>query len=312
VATPTDTFFSKSTLARFARDVVLSAAATGAIVAVGAVFHVVPLEVLISVGATALVALAIGFAFFRSSRHAVIGSDIGLLGIWRDEDHFKQVKGVSYKEYCQRFVSECADGATIRIVGYYWIEVFQDTTLLANDIFGPDGSSRLRFNVILADPGSAAAIEKRAWEMLWRDSEGNPLYPEGASDVSLHRLVSKIETCVTVARIFQQERPQYFDLKVTPTMLNVSAILRDDRAIGQIYSAPWKGCDSVIFEAERLPRGKVERFGSQRRRTYGNDLYGVIEGYWNALWQHPDWHCVEMRMRQEPLVTSETHESAAE
>ena len=210
-----------------------------------------------------------------------------------------------------RFIKASPDGASIRIIGYDWIEIFQDTTLLGHDIFGPDGTSRLRFDVVLVNPRSAVAIEKRAWEMLWTDSAGKHLYPEGASDVSMQRLSSKIETSVTVAQIFQKERPESFRLKLTPTMLTLSAIMRSDRVIGVLYAGPWKGGDSVIFEARRLGYSKVDKFGSPRRQIYGADLYGFIEGYWDALWQDPGWRRVEMRLKKESPVIRATRPGAA-
>jgi hypothetical protein len=286
--------FSKSAVARFARDILLSAVTAGVLIALGTIFDIVPFDILVAVGSTLVIALAVGLAVFRTHRGRLVGFGTGLVGIWRDEEHFERLQGISYREHCQRFIKGSVDGATIRIIGYDWIEIFQDTTLLANDIFGPDGTSRVRFDVVLVDPHSPVAVEKRAWEMLWKDASGDPLYPEGASDASMQRLASKIETCVTVARIFEQERPQYFRLKLTPTMIGMSAIMREDKATGVLYAAPWKGGDSIIFEVERVREGKVDRLASPRRRIYGADLYGFVEGYWDALWQDPHWRLVDL------------------
>lgn len=284
---------------KFIRDIIINALAGGVVILVGAVIGIVPVNYIIVIVTTFFLTSS-AFLFFnrRNKTHSFV-SELGITGLWRDEEYFNKSRGVSYTEYCRQFIKEAQDGETIRILGYDWVEVFSDTTVLANDVLIPNGKSRFSFEVILVDPESPMALEKRSREMTWKTQSDNLLYPEGSKTSSLLRLRTKIANCVTVAEIFEQERPQYFDLKKTPTSLSFSFIMRADKAIGVIYTLPWKGKDSIIFEVAKSDSGKDTSGATRPKLAYGTDFYGFLQGYFESLWQSPGWQCVEVSEKQE-------------
>jgi len=275
--------------------------ALGSALFVGAtwLYKVVPLPIAVSVAATFLCTTSF-FLILRQTKSGRIGRQalqLGITGLWRNEQDFQRHQGMSYTECCRRMIQETPDGQEVVILGYDWVEVFPDTSVLADDILRQTGVSRLRFRVVLVDPQGSAPLEKRAWEMLWCDGSGEPLYPEGSSPESLGRLVSKIQACVDVAAIFQRERPQYFDLKLTPVPPSFSMLMTETWAIGVLYSLPHKGKDTVIFRARPRKNKAIHRVSTASRRissVYGDGFYGFLKGYFESVWKDPNWRCSQL------------------
>lgn len=130
--------------------------------------------------------------------------------------------------------------------------------------------------------------------MRWKTPSGKPIYPEGEGKESCIRLQTKIQSCLSVANIFASQRPNTFRLKLTPTMPCFSLLMNDNAVIGVIYSLPHKGKDSLIFEAKRVTVSKLNSIPSKAYVAYGTDFYGFLKGYFETMWDDPNWKCVNV------------------
>lgn len=283
----------KEDIRRFIIDIITGLIVAVLIVSFGQLVNVFSPEIWITIGITFFVTAVPLLLLLRKRYSYNSFKKLGIIGLWRDERHFQKQKGVGFTDYCRKFIDEVPTGQKVRILGYDWVELFSDTTILDKHIFGSDNTSRLSFDVVLLESESPMAIEKRAWEMSWRIGLNNHLYPEGRGSDSLQRLRSKIQNCTTVAKIFADERPQYFKLKQTPTLLHFSALMSQKKVIGVIYNPPWKGKDTLIFEAVKLERKKNSN-GNLLQQHYHGDFYGFIEGYLDAIWDEPNWRVVQV------------------
>ena len=286
-----------------AMAVVADVIATFVVMQVASVVGAIPFNLIFVPALAVILTVTVCILVVRQSRRAVSVrfeelrndvrpfADLGIKGIWRDEVAFREARGISYGEYCAEFVRNTKSGDTVRMIGYDWQELLPTTAPLQADILEGE-HSRLQFQIILGDPKSPAMLEKRTWEMVWKDSNGDTIYPEGFDEGSVGLLQKKIENCVAVAELFVRRRPDYVQTKLTPTLLSLSILMNSERAVGVFYSYPFKGKDSPIFE---VIRGGEQRSESKVKGMYGSDFYGFLRGYFDSVWQDPSWKAIDVR-----------------
>jgi hypothetical protein len=291
------------------KGIVISAVGSGLVIIVVRVLDLLPLSVIITAAVTFVCTVSVFIIRIHLKEklseelNSVLA--LGIIGLWRDETHFKKDRGISYAEYCREFIRNTPDGQKIRLFGYDWIELLADTTILGSDVLEPTGGSRIYFDVILADPKSPMVFEKRIREMTWETPYGELIYPEGKGKGSYTRLQTKIQSCLSVVDIFASQRPETFRRKLTPTMPCFSLLMNDDTVIGVMYSLPHKGKDTLIFEAKRVTVSKLNSRSSRAYVTYGTDFYGFLKGYFEAMWNDPTWKCVKVMLNERDFYEKE-------
>jgi hypothetical protein len=275
---------------------VITGVVTAAAIGLGTFFwetlkELVPPSVLWTALATSVVLLMFQFLWKRPNRPPAQG-ELGLKKMWRHEAALEQGEGRTFAALCQSLLERADQDDTVRILGIDWDELFHDSRTLERFL------EKLRFEVILSDPEAPMLIEKRACEMSWKSPvDQTALYPEGTGEHSLLRIREKVRPNKNVADSFQQRHAGRFELKLSSTLPTVSILMTSKEAVGVLHAHPWKVKESVIYhcvECERTPA-----VTNARERAYGTSMYGFMRGIFDAAWQAPGWHTVEINSRAE-------------
>lgn len=186
----------------------------------------------------------------------------------RDTFRFRSVSGVDFGEYVRRLVTECSPGTTLKILGIDCAEIFGEGVSGVSELYAPslrEGQTQIR--VILLDPRSKAAFEKRSYENQLGAKGGrkeSPNHPE--------RIYGKILSSCMIIGGYQRDFPSRLDCRFVQAVPSVSCLLNGSQVVWSLYTSCHKGWASPIFIADRSEDG----------------IYDFFDEYFEFLWLNPD------------------------